>query len=337
MPQSVSTLPASVFRARPARVLVFSVDDGLFAIHLDWVEAVYPRTAVPIHAIKNGATRRAFVFHHDEPALVCDLREAFGLEQSLGRAARAELVVIRSGSILIALPSDGSVGVRDLDLRSQIPVPTRLLRDGDVPVGHVVEMDSKMLVILDPNRLVDGAVRERLLAVHRKAVLFRQREAKRQALWVQIRERPVPADVRAYARLCSRNGHARTAAAARAVLKHLVSTAAAPEGQQSAPSLLEEVMSWARAGRTGELIVETSADSEPGRLYVIGGRVIDAQYQGESGRAAFKHLLAQPGTRIRAGDVQMAPRAEAIPESTVALAIWALETQEAERRGRRGA
>jgi chemotaxis signal transduction protein len=335
MSQSVSTSAGSVSRARPARVLVFTVDDGLFAIHLDWVEAVYPQAAVPIHAIKVGAHRRPFILHHGEPALISDLREAFGLEQALGKATRAELVVIRSGSILLALPSDGSAGVRELDFRSQTPLPTRLLRDGDVPVGHVVELDAKMLVVLDPNRLVDGPVREGLLAVHRKAVLFQQREEKRMALWTQICERPSAADVRAYARLCGRNGRGKAAAAARAVLKCMVDSVPSADGGASEPALLAEVMGYARSGHTGELVVEVSGEAEPGRLFMVGGHVIDAQYQDEHGRAAFKQLLAQPSNGARTGEVEMAARAEAIPESTVALGIWALETLSSERRGRR--
>src|SRR5512144_646142 len=126
--QLTSTSGVSPFAARAARVLVCSVDDGLFGVHLDWVEAVYPRAALAVHAVRiKGQRPRPFVLHRQEPAPIIDLREALDLETALGTTARAELLIVRSGSILLALPVDTCVGVRDIDLRSQVPVPTTLL------------------------------------------------------------------------------------------------------------------------------------------------------------------------------------------------------------------
>jgi hypothetical protein len=315
--------------------MVFTIDDGLFGLHLDWVEAVYPRSAAPVHVLKAaGEHSRAFILHQDEPALIVDLREAVGLERPLGKATRNELLVLHSGSLLLALPSDGCVGVRDLDLRTQTPLPTRLLRDGDVPVGHVVELDAKMLIVLDPSRLVDGAVREALVSAQRKALSFQQREAKRAALWTRICRQPTAADVRAYARLCSRNGNGKTAAAAR-VLERYLSDKRDVDAGAGDPPLLPVLMRHARARYTGELIVEVGGDSEPGQLFLVAGQVIDARDRHEYGRTAFKHLLAH-GTSARQGEMEMSAHAEVIPDSTVALVISTLAALDAERRGRRG-
>jgi hypothetical protein len=69
-------------------------------------------------------------------------------------------------------------------------VPTKLLRDGDMPVGHIVDLDQKMLVVLDPNRLVDGAAREALVLVQRKALLFEERETKLTEVWKALTTQP---------------------------------------------------------------------------------------------------------------------------------------------------
>src|SRR6185295_16365570 len=108
--QVASTSAAPAFGARAARVLVFSIDDGLFSVHLDWVEAVYPRGALTVHAIRmKGARPRPFVLHREEPAPIIDLREALDLEATIGATTRSELLIVRSGSILLALPVDGCV------------------------------------------------------------------------------------------------------------------------------------------------------------------------------------------------------------------------------------
>src|SRR5262245_5845289 len=110
MPLSASTSVTAASTISAARVLVFNVDDGLFAVHLDWVVAAYPRSALPIHAIRlTGQRPRPFILHHDEPALIVDLREAFGLEPTLGRTTRSDLLVLRSGSLLLAVPNDACI------------------------------------------------------------------------------------------------------------------------------------------------------------------------------------------------------------------------------------
>lgn len=319
-----------------ARVLVFSVDDGLFGVHLDWVEAVYPRASVAVHSLKvTGGRPRLFLFHGDEPAPVMDLREAFDLQETLGTAARGDYLVVRSGSILLALPVDGCLGVRDLDLRTQIPVPTRLLRDGGLPVGHIVELDGKMMVVLDPNRLLEGGARETLVSIYRKAQLFRERQLKTQTVWAEICHHPTVANVRVYARLCSRTGRARTASVAREVLK---SMAAAPsEGNQGAAApLLPEIIRRARERHSGELIVSLEGEREPGRLTMAAGRIVDASHGDERGRAAVKRLLGGHLLGSEWRDVDTSAATERITESTVALAITLLDALAGERRGRRG-
>jgi hypothetical protein len=317
-----------------ARVLVFSVDDGLFSVHLDWVEAVYPRAAVAVHSLKaEGGRSRAFLFHGDEPAPVVDLREAFDLQDTLGTAARGDFLVVRSGSILLALPVDGCVGVRDLDLRTQIPVPTRLQRDGGLPVGHIVELDGKMMVVLDPNRLLEGGAREVLVSLYRKGQLFRERQLKTESVWAEICHHPTVANVRAYARLCGRTGRARTASVAREVLKAM---AASPNDGEAQAPLLAEIIRRARERQSGELAVTLEGDAEPGSLIMSAGRIVDALHGGERGQAAVKRLLAGRPLSSEWRDVDTSAATERITESTVAVAITMLDALAGERRGRRG-
>jgi chemotaxis signal transduction protein len=338
MGQIASTPAVTAFGARAARVLVFTVDDGLFSVHLDFVEAVYPRAAVAVHAARSKGERpRPFVLHRHEPAPLVDLREAFDLEAAIGTATRSELLIVRSGSILLALPIDACVGVRDLDLRTHAPVPTALRRDGAVPVGHIVELDQKMLVVLDPNRLVDSAAREALVTVHRKGLLFQEREVKLNEIWNALARQPTAGNLRVYARLCSRNGRAKMAAAARAVLKCLSDGDAlgTPAGSGEANVVLTAMIQAAQAERTGALLVHTGDATEPGRLTYVGGRVIDAACSGAHGRAAVKHVLAAPAPTTQFVDGEPTPAAERITESTIALALWALEALASERRTRR--
>lgn len=335
--QVASTSAVSAYGARAARVLVFSVDDGLFSVHLDWVEAVYPRAALTVHAIRTkGARPRPFVLHRSEPAPIVDLREAFDLETTIGAATRTELLIVRSGSILLALPVDGCVGVRDLDLRTQVPVPTTLLRDGDVPVGHIVELDQKMLVVLDPNRLVDGNAREALVLVQRKALLFQERESKLNEVWKALVTQPTASHVRVYARLCGRNGRSKMAAAARAVLKCLSEgdSPATTNGTGEPSGALSAMLRAAQANRTGILQVRSADAADGGRLTFVAGRVVDAAFAGEQGRAAVKHVLALPAVTTEFADGEVTA-AERITESTVALALWALDALANERRPRR--
>jgi chemotaxis signal transduction protein len=332
MAEDALALGAQAAGARSARVLAFTVDDGLFAIHLDWVETVYPGDAVTVHALKTAGGSYPFLFHRDEPALLVDLREAFDLRQPLGRATRSAYLMVRSGSILLALPIDACVGVRDIDFRTQTPVPTRLLRDGGVPVGHLVELDQKILVVLDPNRMLDGGARETRVDVYRKAQLFRERQLRMAVLWTEIRAHPTLAQVRAYARLCSRTGRARTAAAAREVLEHM--TAAPADTNGAAPVLLAEIIRRARERDSGELGGE-SAGPEAGRLIFHSGRGSDAVPGAAAGAAACKLLLAMLVSSLRWQDCETGARPVQIQESTVALAIETLDQLAGERRGRR--
>lgn len=336
--QLTSTSGVSPLGARAARVLVFSVDDGLFSVHLDWVEAVYPRAALTVHAVRmKGARPRPFVLHRQEPAPLIDLREAFDLEAAIGTTTRSELLIVRSGSILLALPVDACVGVRDIDLRTHVPVPTTLLRDGAVPVGHIVELDGKMLIVLDPNRLVDGSAREALVFVQRKALLFREREIKLNEVWKVLVTQPTVSNLRVYARLCSRNGRSKMAAAARAVLKCLSDGdgAGTANGAGEPGGVLLAMIQSAHAGRTGLLHVRAGEANETGRVIFVAGKVVDAACAGEQGRAAVKHVLALPAatTQFVDGDASSAP--ERMTDSTIALALWALDALANERRPRR--
>jgi hypothetical protein len=285
-----------------------------------------------VHVLKTAGGSYSFLFHRDEPALLVDLREAFELYEPLGRATRSSYLIVRSGSILLALPIDACVGVREIDFSSQAPVPTRLLRDGGVPVGHLVEVDQKILVVLDPNRVLDDGARETRVDVYRKAQLFRERQLRMAVLWTEIRAHPTVAQVRAYARLCSRTGRARTAAAAREVLERM--TAAPAETNGAGPVLLAEIIRRARERDSGELIVE-SAGYEAGRLIFHEGRVIDAAQGAAAGTAACKLLLAVPPSSLRWQDCETGARSVQIQDSTVALAIETLDQLAGEQRGRR--
>jgi hypothetical protein len=282
-----------------------------------------------------GSPPRPFVLHRNEPALIIDLREAFELEATIGVTSRSELLIVRSGSLLLAVPADACVGVRDLDLRAQVPVPTKLLRDGDVPVGHIVELDEKMLVVLDPNRLVDGAAREALVLVHHKALRFEERETKLGEVWKALTTEPTASHLRVYARLCGRNGRSKMAAAARTVLKCLTEgDATASNGTEENGGALPAIVQTAQAGRTGVLHVRTPIGDEEGRLTFVAGKVVDAACAAEQGRAAVKRVLALPATTTQFVDGDVAC-GERISESTVALALWALDSLASERRPRR--
>src|SRR5512139_44203 len=131
-----------------ARVLVCSVDRGLFGIQAGWVEAVYPTASTPVHSTRTDAgQRQPFIVHRHEPALIVDLRRAIGLDVVLGEATRDAFLVLRSGPALLALPLDHCVGIRTLDLGERLPVPSAVQRDGGLPIGHLVELDGRMLVV----------------------------------------------------------------------------------------------------------------------------------------------------------------------------------------------
>ncbi|MGH7787828.1 MAG: chemotaxis protein CheW, partial [Candidatus Binatia bacterium] len=173
--------------AGAAKLLVVSIDDGLFGCHLDWVEAVYQET-LPAQLMRHGGGRaRPFVVHGGAAAAVVDLRELLGLEAALGRVRRPGHLLVRSGTGLLALPIDACAGVRELDLSGHTPLPTRVLRDGGLPLGHLIEFDGRILTVLDPNRLLDDALRAELAPLQAKAQTLLERQARAAVLWEEIR------------------------------------------------------------------------------------------------------------------------------------------------------
>src|ERR1051325_5548481 len=121
-----------------ARVFAFSIDDGFFGIQLDWVEAVYPRDRVAVHTAKSrGGAAQAFIVHRDGAALTVDLRDLFDLSQVLGATQRSAYLVVRSGHVPLALQVDSCLGIQEIDFDTQMPIPSGLMRDGGLCVGHL--------------------------------------------------------------------------------------------------------------------------------------------------------------------------------------------------------
>ena len=324
--------------ARTARVLVFRVDDGAFCIHLDWVEAVYQREDAPIHTIKGDHAVGKFLIHRNRPALVVDLRDAFGLTDLLGPTDRAALMVVRAGSFLLALQVDSCVGVRDLDLGTKVPVATSLVRDGGLSVGHMVELDGKLHGLLEPNRILSGAMRTQIEPMLAEAQAFGERQQKLTELTAELRRDPTVTGLKNFARLCRRNGRSRAAAAARLVLKmaqeveqgSAVTTAA---GDLSGDTLLHDLVALSASRQTGEVGVDLPS-SESAKIFLDGGRIADACLPGEWGRGAFKKILA-----TRHGTYRFVPTAEAVhPQRIKDATLWLLteviEQLSEERRAR---
>jgi chemotaxis signal transduction protein len=319
---------------------VFTVDDGLFGLHLEWVEAVYPRSEARIHTLRGEARRtRGFLVHGGQPALVVDLREAFRLDTVLSVAEREHYLVARSGPLSLALPVDGCAGVRELELKTQVPLPAAVLRDGGLPAGHIVEVeDGRMLVVLDPARLVDESGREELLGLHRKAVAFQERQEKLDAVWQQVCAAPDVADLRAFARLCSRNGRSRAALATRLLIKHMSNGGSDENASESLPAherLVRELVRLGRQRCSGSLMVDASDHSEPGRIMVSRGRVVDAFRGSEWGRPAFASLLSLKEAQLRFLEEQPSEATTRFSESTAALLIATFESLSGDRRRRR--
>lgn len=314
------------------RVLVCSVDRGLFGIQAAWVEAVYPAASMTIHATRTEAgQRQPFIVHGDEPALIVDLRQALGLDEVLGAAQRDSLLVVRSGVTLLAVAVDHCVGIRTLDLDRRPPVPSAVERDGGLPMGHLVELDGRMLMVLDPARILDSRQRDALLAAGRRAAALCQRQRKLAGLWEEIRRAPSAAALRTYAGLCGRSGRARAAAASRAVLAALPGDAR-PVDLDDAQRLLTMLLRLAAERRTGTLTC--SADGTAASLELCDGRLTAVRAGAEHGRAALAQLL---GTACReltftAADGRAAARAAG--DSTVATIIAALEARPPQRRRR---
>jgi len=313
---------------RGAKVLVVSVDDALFACHLDWVEAAYAGAQPPIHLVRMGSDRaRPFVPHGQEAAAVVDLRELLGLREALGPARRAGYLLVRSGAALLALPIDACVGVRELDLSQPAPVPTRLRREGGVPLGHMVELDGHVLTVLDPARLLDDGLRDALAPLQEKAQAFQDRQARIEQLWQEIRREPNAEQVRVFARLCSRSGRGRTAGAARQVLLHMDEDADSPPDHagDAVDRLVGELLRRARSRSSGTLRVDL-ADGGGGEIVLAAGRVVDARCGASRGRDAFTRLLGAPHRGARFEERIEWAGSDRIAESTVALTIAALES-----------
>lgn len=326
--------------AQPGRVLVFSVDDGLFGVHLDWVEAVYEQRAVETHRVRvDKGPWHPFVLHRGEPALVIDLRAAFDLGEVLGQPERAAYAVVHSGGYRLAVAIDHVAGVQELALDVHRPLPANLLRDGGIPVGHVVQMDDRMLVVLDPHRLLSGERRAALEPIWSRARAYAERHVKMEQTWRDICARPSEENVRVYSRLCGRNGRPKAAAAARAVLKAMAGArAGAPlDGAASslAESLLGEVLHRAATRATG--VVQVAGEQGPpvGALFIVDGRMVDAQANSEWGRLALRALLAREAGRVSFLAADLADHPERLSESSAALLISSLESVAAEQRKRR--
>ena len=340
---------------RPARVLVFNVDDGLFALHIDWIEAMYPLAAVEVHTVRDEEGRpHSFLLHSGEPALILDLRDVFGLAPVLGSTTRGEVLVARSPSFLMALPVDSCVGIRELDLEASPPIPCGLVRDGGYPVGHLVALDGKPLALLDPGHLLESRERDALVPLVQKARAFEERERKSEALWREICERPSENSLKAYARLCTRNGRAKAAAAARMILRYMGSRAsfdafgseadlddelaqiALAEAKVPAQErFIRELVCLAGEMSTGELIVPQGDGAEESRVYLVSGRVVQAHHRAERGRTAFKQLLATFPEHFYFVETVKEPAEQRIHESTAALLLSTLEALRRSGGGRR--
>lgn len=327
---------------RSTRVLVFAADDAHLCIDIDRVEAVHTRREARLHTLKAAdATSRRFLIHRGEPALVLDLREAFGLSEILGLTDRSAFVLVRAGSFPLALAVDACVGVRDLDLQTKIPVPTALQRDGGFHVGHLVDLDGTIHTLLEPSRILPSALRERLDPFLQEARAFCHRENEIAVRAVKLRTDTTLSDLKTYARLTRRNGHTRRATAARAVLK------AAQEVEQCAQdsttiaaelggnTLLRDLLTLSAAQQTGELQF-TLPDGDTAVVFFAAGRIADARLAGVWGRAAVKQIVAlhDGAYRFLASDVPVYP--QRIDDAASWLLVEALEQPPDTRRGRHG-
>lgn len=281
-------------QAQMSRVLVFHVDDGKFCLHTDWVEAIYPRKEVSLYKLRaaDGSSTQ-FLIHRGQPAWVVDLRQAFGLDGVLGAAERPAFAVVRSGSALLALRVDEFTGVRELDLLARSTVPAALVRDGGHPVGHLVELDGQLHMLLDPNRILSNALRDALDPLLEEALAFRDCQAKLDRLVPELRRHCTAAGLKTYARLSRRNGLARKSAAARTVLKALEAVHGFNGGLQGSlgtEQLLKDLLELAQARQSGILDIRTP--ERPASVYYRDGAMIDAIYGEDRGKEALKEILA---------------------------------------------
>lgn len=327
-------------RPQGERVLVFSVDDGLFGVHLDWVEAVYESASIETHRVRvDKGPWHSFVLHRGGPALCVDLRDAFEIADIVGQPARTACAVIHSGGYRLAVAIDHVSGVQDLTLESRSPIPSSLLRDGGIPVGHLVQMDDRMLAVLDPHRLLSGARRDALEPIWLRAVAHAERHEKIGRTWAEICGAPAEENIRVYGRLCARNGRPKAAAAARTVLKAMGDPEFAMRSNGTVPKVTDqivgEILRRARANATGVLEVSGEQGETIGLVFVSGGRVIDARRGSEWGRMALRSLLASEGARVAFIEKDLGHHPERIAESSAASLISTLEDAALEQRKRR--
>lgn len=326
-------------QSQDGRVLVFSVDDGLFSVHLDWVEAVYEGRGVETHRVRvDKGPWHEFLLHRGEPALIVDLREAFDLGALLGSTERMAYLVLRSGGYRLAVAIDSVSGVQDLDLSSSTPVPTSLQRDGGIPAGHIVQADDRMLVVLDPHRLLSAARRSELEPIWSRAGAYAERQGKMIETWQALCDAPTLDGVKAFSRLCGRNGRPRGAAAARAVAKAMtdLDNGSPANGTSSlSDRIVSEVVRLSRSGASGVLNVENESGGRRGSIYIESGRVIDAQHDSDWGRIALRTLLTESDGRTAFAEGDLAQHAVRVSESSVATLISSLEAVASEQRKRR--
>ncbi len=328
--------------ARPTRVLVFTVDDGSLCVDLDRVDTVYVRGEARVHTLKAAdVAGRGFLIHRNEPALIVDLREAFGLSELLGVTDRAAFMVMRAGSFPLAVPVDACVGVRDLDLRARTPLPTALQRDGGFSVGHLVELDGKIHTLLEPSRILSSALRERLHPCLHEARTFCQREREIAALVASLRVETTLAGLKTYARLARRNGHTCSAAAARAVLKAVQESeqqardGVAIGGDLAADTLLRDLLTLATGQQTGEMQIALP-DGDAATIFFAAGRIADAQTASVWGHPAVKEILAAHSGiyRFIPSDVPVFP--QRIEDTAPWLLVETIEQLGEARRSRHG-
>lgn len=327
---------AHVTHTAPARVLVFHVDDAKFCLHLDWVEAIYPRKEVSLHTLKAaGGGVQLFLIHRGQPAWVVDLRQAFGLEGVLEPASRPSFAVIRCGSALVALQVDECVGVRDLDLAERLPVPAALLRDGGNPVGHLVELDNQIHILLEPNRILNAQLRDALDPLLPEALAFRDRQIRLDRLLPEVKQRPNAANLRVFARLAKRNGHARLANAVQRLLKIMDSGPhynGGLQGDVAAGTLVRDLLTLAGAEESGQ--VEITGTAKPAALIFDQGRLVDATFGSERGKPAVKEIVALREGSYTFHKDRPSTSMSRIHEATAWVLIEAIEQLIEERRGR---
>jgi len=309
-----------------SKVLIVSIDDGLFGVHLDWVQDVLEGGAATVHALRNGGGRaRPFVLRGRAPAPVVDLRELLGLLDLLGAPApRRGQLLLRCSDGALAVPIDACLGVRGLDLTVRPPIAARVRRDGGLPIGHLTALDGRPLAILDPNRLLAAELRAALAPLRVKAQALYERRERLAAMWELLRRDATAESLRAYARLAARTGHGRAAGAARRVLHHIEAPAGEALNGSSDPldRLLRELVERLRSGASGAIDVE-AADGAGGSILLRDGQVVNAICGAADGRAAFARLLGAPRTaRFNAGEPPPGPLR--ITDSTIALTVAAL-------------